>query len=230
MISFRDYWGGKSFLLLVHMISLTVYLICCRGFGKQGYQCQGKRITDQISQSAMTICPSVWTLRGGTTPGHVLLVFQSVASSFTNDVMNTWALLVQGLTKELTRMWVPTIMLNMGNISVLSQWTIFSPSYLSSLSQGFSSNISLIKIEIFSLILRMTRDIFPFFLWRLNHVWFEFWENEALSVVFFTLSAKLDTFLWILVVIPIDNMTSKRLIWLIYTYDTIASREELSWY
>ncbi|KAL2748868.1 hypothetical protein V1477_002988 [Vespula maculifrons] len=53
------------------------------GFGKQGYQCQGKRVS---LISPTTSSPGVILRK---TSGHILLVFQSVVSSFTSDVTNT---------------------------------------------------------------------------------------------------------------------------------------------
>jgi len=82
------------------------YLVCCRGFGKQGYQCQGKKVkTDLIG---FTTRPGVTTRRN---LGHILLVFQSVVSSFTSDVTNTWPLRARAPTKEPIRTWVPTLYL-----------------------------------------------------------------------------------------------------------------------
>lgn len=65
----------------------------CRGFGKQGFQCQGELET--VSDPAVR----PWLVR-------LSILFQYAASWFTSDATNLWRLSVLESTMEQTQTWV----------------------------------------------------------------------------------------------------------------------------
>lgn len=163
---------NSSVIYSTHWQIYPIY--CCRGFGKQGYQCQGKKVkTDLIG---FTTCSGV-TMRRNL--GHVLLVFQSVVSSFTSDVTNMWLSRVRGPTKEPTRTWVPTLYLMPNTYPLyiflraqtISSFLPFCPQSRI-LSKAFDENWVLQILRYPELITQITFAlIIYFYIWYLRERW-----------------------------------------------------------